>query len=522
MYREIDIPYYTQVPKFKEIFESILIHDQFDDWLPDPVYYRDYERYWGLASEKLNAMWNSGKVGIFPMNNVKVPRHGDKIFWAANLNFNARICAYSVIANMATRISASMATVRDRVYGFEFRMDKAPLFSMPGEGLQDVWRLVYENIIADQEFTLLDITKFGTNAKIPKLLEVLRRSDAYNDDVRFINELIDVREKGLISIDDAFAYLYNFYLLPLDLALLKERIKFFRYRDEYLVSGNNAARRVNELLGDIDMHALPVIKFDSTTISELIVKANAAIAKDMKRTRGNADLHKDIDIGDMLNGRLQFEYNCGCWDDAAEHCCSDEYELHYNEEKPADIGDLFQLSPDDTVLDGLQILPMLRNVNKKRGKGVLDIGPFKYSPSLYLDYQRNLSRGRSWLTRALKSALRKRSDWQIVWVTAMYSDLGSMSRGEEDLLMQIVRDDGLGNIAKAHAILALARSGGREPSDFWSMPDTTSNPYLWRVALLGAHYLALKGMTGPWREIGTPVKRSEELLVKLLEEEQRR
>jgi len=65
-------------------------------------------------------------------------------------------------------------------------------------------------------------------------MATLERCGARPAEREFLSEMMRTDTDGLPSIDDAFAVLYNFYLLPVDEELIAARVHAFRFRDGIL------------------------------------------------------------------------------------------------------------------------------------------------------------------------------------------------------------------------------------------------------------------------------------------------
>ena len=64
-------------------------------------------------------------------------------------------------------------------------------------------------------------------------MTTLRRAGARPEETSFLESALAHGSPGLPSIDDAFAYVYNFYLQPVDAALAEQRLSFLRHRDMF-------------------------------------------------------------------------------------------------------------------------------------------------------------------------------------------------------------------------------------------------------------------------------------------------
>ena len=229
--------------------------DQYDDWLPDPLYYEDVRLDRNKTLLGLNAVWSQGKIAVPSRRSLGVTRSGGTPLLALVLPLDLRIMAHAVIADFAPRVSALL--LRDKVLGFGFREDRVPRFETPGERaelLEDAARTLF-NLGLGDSITVVDVSGFLGNIRIEQLEQQLRRSGVLDEQITFLRKIVAVSATGLPTIDDAFAFLYNIYLTPVDDALARAEVNFFRYRDEYFLLSGEGVTPVEQALAALGLSA---------------------------------------------------------------------------------------------------------------------------------------------------------------------------------------------------------------------------------------------------------------------------
>lgn len=496
-------------PTTQTLLKGIIEHDQFDDWLPDTVYYQDQQRYEQDATTRIEKLWREEEVTKPSIELLNLPRVSGQTVAAIALPLSVRVCAHGIIAAMAPRINQNLH--RDKVYGFEFRRNGMPLFSLPGEGLNKVFELAFQAARADENANvqILDVVAFSRNARIAQLNRVLQQSGAFPDEANFLLQLIETSDKGLPSVDDAFAFLYNFYLKPVDQALFDQQVNFFRHRDEYFVLNGKARSVLEKELAAIQLQSKMLKEFGR--FADIEENAQEDLSKDEER--------EEVILGEYDEGKLIATYVCDGWL-SEDKQCSGRYELDYidfRNVQVTSVSELFSLPARSDPLDALRVLPFLRFIHYIRRPGVLLRPPFDTATGEFIAYRQKLDRGRTWLQEALSTAINHGANWQITWVVPLLSDLGPLKANEITLLLQILSTPSLEPVAKIQARLALARSSSIAPDSFWVDPNPGASNYQFRAALLGASYLARRGSIEPWKRIEQRATSDESTLKKLLQ-----
>src|SRR5436305_9106635 len=251
------IPRYSsqaQIP-FDRIASALLTGDQLDDWLPDVVYYQDQLNEIGRVLARVKALWQSDSLPGTTVEVLKLPRASGSPVPALSLPLDLRLCAHAVISSLAPNVVKSLP--RDKVYGFRFLQSGAKIFDPPGEELDQAFDAVASAARAEATgaFELLDVVTFNASAQPGRFVATLQRCGARPDECNFLREIAALGGGGLPSIDDAFAFAYNFYLQPVDVLLLQRQRNFFRYRDEYFVFDAPAKQTVESGLASLNLKA---------------------------------------------------------------------------------------------------------------------------------------------------------------------------------------------------------------------------------------------------------------------------
>jgi len=405
---------------------------------------------------------------------------------------------------MAPRLSANL--LKDKVYGFHFTGSEIPLFSPPGHELGEVFERAIEAAIFTDMFQIFDVKDFSRKATFDRLEQILQRAGARVDETAFIRQVIAPSDPSLPSIDDAFAFIYNFYLEPVDRTLAEQKINFFRYRDEYFVFDHKTRKTVEQELEALGLSSRPVAEF--TDLYDKKFDLNEEVSPE--------EMYQEFVFGRHRGGELIAKYECDTWSAEEKRCVSETYELTYSLPDLDAVAELFKLPPKPDAFDGVNILPLLRAIHKQRRLGALLQPPFNNAPTEFAEYRRRLSKGRAWLFEALATGVDTGADWQIVWTSRLISDLGPLKDQEVKLLQKILKQKNSGDIAKSEARLALARSSSVNAASFWSDPKFVSEGYHTRASILGASHLARRGNPQPWNKLDQRTKKAQPHLSNLL------
>ena len=480
------IPRYTAgTPDFDRISRALMEADQFDDWLPDVVYFRDHYNALPQLVGSLAALWERGVLSDPVVETTLLPRDSGRPVPAAVLPLDVRICSHAVISQLAPRITPALP--RDKVYGFRFLKSGQRTFDPAGKELEHVFDLVTRAARAatTNEFRMIDVVAFNSSAQPERLARTLQKCGARTDEATFICELARRTRSGLASIDDAFAFAYNFYLQPVDAELVKQKHNFFRYRDEYFVFDARAEETVLQALGRLALQGRSIGARSAFVQREIVGRP----------------------LIELPNGTLTSEYeDCPYIDDD----CTDYGEIVFRFEGPR-VDDFF--AHRTTVADAIAVLPYLRELHRRRSDGVLLAPPFSGQTAEGADYRASLDR--SQLRRDLRSALDEHASWQAGWSSTLLSDTAQLEEADVGLLLAVLEDESMTSATKAQARLALARSSDLPADRYWTSTPPSS-PYGRRVALVAARHLARRN-TSPWRTLREAARANEPRLIEHLE-----
>jgi hypothetical protein len=482
--------------QFARIADSLFKYDQFDDWLPDPVYYQDRADDLASTVKRAEAVWSANTAASFEPETLDLPRASGQTVPAVALPIDVRLCAHALITVMAPRIAAKLR--RDKVYGFRFLRQGSRVFDRPGGELANALALVADAAKASNAgtFELLDIVNFNASASPDRLAQTLKSCDARPDEAHAISTLAALGGRGLASVDDAFACAYNFYLQPIDEELFQAKLNFFRYRDEYFVfdpAAGVAVRAGAQRLGLVARSKGP---------SKDVHEAEASLGKGGGRQWASEVLLK------LPNGSIRGVLSCP---PSAEDC-TDRFEMFFEREEPG-IDWLFE-RPAYQLVDAIDVLPVLRSVHRRRRGRELLAPPFGDEARVFAAYRSGLAKGRAWLAEALDTAIRLRSSWQAGWCATLLSDLGALSEAETQLVKRAATSALLKESAKAQARIALARSSTLGEGEFWGMPGAATE--FQRRATLTAARLLARRFAEPWNAARASLGAQEPELVRHL------
>ena len=198
----LQIPRYAshELPAVDAVCRSILEHDQFDDWLPDPIYFADRVRNFDRQVVDLEDIMNSATRDFSSPLMVAVP-HGERAFPASALSFELRATSYVVIGAIAKRLGGSLRRHADKVFGFRF-FEGTPQFSAPGEELGEAILQAVEGSLGI--LRVHDISGFNATARAERLLITLQELGVRpEDELRFLRPVVGDATGALSSIDDA-------------------------------------------------------------------------------------------------------------------------------------------------------------------------------------------------------------------------------------------------------------------------------------------------------------------------------
>jgi len=289
----------------RRVLRSILQYDQLDDWIPDPIYYRDVDETAFLND--VSGIIASGAVDCGRSPVLDIYGGSQLKFRAAAAPLLVRVLLADVVASEAEKLQRSL--LGDYVFGFKYQKDdsaynewsadvfgggfglkgterppcdagsrnqesrlpsdwntrhSAPgpprVFTAGGEGLHEcltsVGRYMASSPTPRRSVLWIDISGFYRAANRAKLNRTLEQCGSNPQVVSFTSKIFEALSIGpqeLVSLDDTVAFLANFYLKPLDDALAQAKIVWRRYGDEYFLlaqgpSSTQSVRNAAKLL----------------------------------------------------------------------------------------------------------------------------------------------------------------------------------------------------------------------------------------------------------------------------------
>lgn len=497
---------------FESLLVALLDHDQYDDWVPDVVYYRDHRQRLESSAAELERLWSADALPPLRPIDFTIPREKSEECPSTVLALPFRAAVYRVTAAMAPRLERNL--LRDRVHGFELLTEgDGALFSSPAGGVVSVWDGAVARVDWERYLQLVDINAYNASCEPARLLQTLQRCGARADEVLFLRALLGGQTRGLPSVDDAFAYLYNYYLQPVDATLHGEEISFLRHRDMYFLFNEESVPLTRQLIDDIGL--------GSRTLAE-----NPDLYDFV-------DLPLDYDEQDTLD-TLPMDTEPLLWLELPTARIKITFNLDWTGE--AELMDVWisDLDPEDRTfsttarlaeyaertfdrLDGVTLQPLLRRIHETRATAVSELPPYDRAPEVFHSYRRELEPVRERLADTVAWAIENKAPWHACWASALLSDLGPLPADRaESLLAGLATPAARHPLTRIHVGLLLARCSGFPATKLWQRPEAMAGFEL-RAALLTAFYLQRRGESAPWESCQEIGRRHEPLLTELLD-----
>ena len=426
----------------------ILHDDQYDDWLSDPIYFRDLIDSVPEVANKLQAQWAMGNINAPEFEQVQLPRASKSPLFARSLPLRARLAAHVIISKMAERISPAIR--RDKIYGFRWltpasRDDVSRFwvtkltrtFDSPGGELPRLFRAIVDATLAveNKTFGIVDVAGFNASIRASALSEIIVGLGARSDEASSLLELVSLGDSGVASIDDAFAFVYNFYLTPVDEQLFKLKLNFFRYRDEYYV--------LDKVSRDAVIFGLSSIGLAYSTSEPIHISTSTPTHV----SRGQEPEVEMLRLGStVLLGRAEcfkLDEHCSDWNEMVAYQRDPDFTL-----MPTAFGD----NPD-----AVRLLPYLRSINRNRYLYISELLGFqKISPNASL-YLNRLGKISSWLRTVLLTSAAQKRWWHVNWSSALLADAGETSGEVASALQRVVHSAEAALSTRCACQLALVR-----------------------------------------------------------------
>jgi hypothetical protein len=297
----VALPAGYRASQLQRVLQSILNYDQLDDWIPDPIYYRDVAAAQARFLESVQATINSGAVACETPLLLDIHAESKKKFQACTAPLVVRVLLADAVASQAEKMQKGL--VGDYVFGYKYQSaaqaygkkwfvdvfgdgfhqkgvdppcnngphDQEPtlpkdwntsyyvpgppcVFTSGGDGLHECLTSVSQFLVATdaplRSVLWCDVERFYPTVDRAQLRQTLEQSGADVQVVAFVDAVLNAvggaGATGLVSVDDTVAFLGNFFLKPVDEVLAKAKLVWRRYGDEYflLTQGRTAEQRV--------------------------------------------------------------------------------------------------------------------------------------------------------------------------------------------------------------------------------------------------------------------------------------
>jgi hypothetical protein len=479
--------------------QGILSHDQYDDWLPDCVYWLDYAQSPQALLQRVSKAFVAGQIEAEDPVLLQLPRKQGKPLPAARLALAERVCAHALLGANANALERMI--IRDKVYGFRYRETATPLFSPPGEGIADVFRAaVFATTISDcSNLQVWDVDAFSTKAEFTRLDQVFLAAGVPGV-ARALKVLLGGPATGLPSCDDAFAFAYNCYLQPVDQKLLAQRVNYFRYRDEYF------------LLRDTDRPKLAAAQASIGVTSRLRAEfGNCSAMREADRWQSdeNVFVHDDgAVVAELIRCRDESgEPVSDCW----------ELEGFAHTDGGVNLSRHLETAGARRLVDAIRFVPTWRALNLARRTGVQLLPPFAVAANEYRKLTTDVDKLDRGMRTALAVAMQQGDSWQTMWCATLMSDRSVLTSEDRQLLADAANATRLIPAAQWTALIALARHGAGVDAAIWQKPGASQSSDTHRRALLAASYLARHGKPKHWSALRSRFAPRYPELVRLLD-----
>jgi hypothetical protein len=474
----IPLPSFYSRDNLPRVLESTLAYDQWDDWIPDPIYFKDVSE---RADDFVTELAQQSEITLDGTYSLPVYSESTLKFHTAVVPLSARVLLNGLIASQG-EVTRRVLNA-DRLSGFEYlpplrtkvpgwvgdlfgavygkaedpptpgprgpfgvyapytRTRNAPLFTAAGEGLSEalagagVWLATRRTSVRSAVWA--DVQAFFPSINRNTLWKVLERAGAapgFSACLEAVSR--QMGGPGLRPIDDAWTFLATFYLTPVDEALDKLDGSWQRCGDEYLLLADDTGSRSK------------MLALLSNELAKMGLKLNPVKTATIEINASDPPAEKAL-LFDGFRLHLDIESSSATWKVTSPSSWPDMLRTIL----PADAS-----SPrHNAVMLLLRSIHVAREadaLNLHRGGQVTDVRAKRYV---------NTIAGLEWLpkqtTAALRRAVADKHWWTCYWLLLLISDLGDRAAVALDTLAQIASNSTADPTLAAHATLALSKVG---------------------------------------------------------------
>jgi hypothetical protein len=496
----------------REATDSVLEFDQFDDYFPDPLFHMDVDA--SAFVDRLRAALQQGPLEFGDPYLLPIGEDPDS-FRAVVLELAPRVLLHACVERIAREIDDKL--LRDKVRGFRYAADRnqgamadavdvnfvggvraASFFSAPGEGLAQVLDDAASMLVSFDEppsstsraVVFCDVAKYSPSVDRTRLWELLGglTGPAAHPNLRCVREFVDRVSgsgKGVPSMDDSFAYLWNYYLLPLDRYLAESKDLFLRYRDEYYLCGDSEEATL-EALSRLKKQAKERLGLELNESKTNILRGSSITNPDPSWSRGRYVMH-------LSEERKRIIADGDGTDRDVWYYHADVDVLEVTKYLLA----LIETPGADHLHEAFGSLGVL---NRIRAPYALDDLAADDSQVLgaYAGYRAQLlakASVRQALRAHLEAAVQAGHAWKADWVVAMLGDHGRLSGEEAGLLRRIVENTTMNTLVRLRALVTICRGAPQDGLGLVALFQTPG-PLEQRYVLLARFFSELRFKSG--------------------------
>lgn len=488
--KTIPLPDSLNAQSIADSADFIIDFDQWDDWAPDPVYLADVAADRAGFVKEAQALQNKGSIGTDQFYPVDIYSNDNLKFRAAAIPFPERVLITATICAHAGSIQREL--LADRLDGLQFRPSKRrATYEWTGDMLGVAWRAPdgspwgqvdpltavtrsskppLFSALDDGLYTALinvgqwlrnidpwsgstravhwrDVRGFYGNISRPQLWGMLDRFGFKKDTLRFLEEVSRAcgitGDTGIPPLDDAWGFLANAYLLPVDRALSGSGRQFRRCADEYfLFAGDEkdqvaAERLLTTELAKLRLTLNPDKRADLVILIPLGEGEVRTLAADAFFLKIRAAMTSPYVPKDLM-------VNANGWQAMLKE----------------------SLSVEPGKAPHARTMTLVRAMHFARERAVLNLPDDKAGSSTRARQYSEVLAAAGWLPgllrRRLQDAVRVERTWPCLWMLALASDLGPRGAPAFDVARQIATGTQTDPLLRAHALLTMAKIGDRD------------------------------------------------------------